>query len=378
MIPVSDELSTGSPRSSRVFAANALGPGTDPETLRTYLWRVLRGPRRARRAGSGSLAGELGDLLFQILFPARLSGSGAGSTSRASPRIRRKMTERHPHVFGGHGGGGRGGSQTGLGAAQAAGVRRRGFLWHDSPLAAGARFRLSHDVAGRGPRFRLGARRRRGGEDRRGARRVARGVRSGKPIRRGARDRRPSLLVVNLARRRASTRSRSAKNQGRFRKRFARVADRARERGDVETSARRSSIRTGRTRRRRRGVLGRRSALLHQLRRPLPGTPLSASVGSSLSASPSSRDTGARSRPRAVLSRPREELAERPVDRGRRRDGVEKDPARHGRKGDLVRAPATEASVVRLSRRNRPRSARTRTTARITRGRLSRPNPCGC
>ncbi len=48
------------------------------------------------------LSGELGDLLFQIVFTAALTEEAGGLTlGEIIDRIRDKMIERHPHVFGG-------------------------------------------------------------------------------------------------------------------------------------------------------------------------------------------------------------------------------------------------------------------------------------
>lgn len=53
------------------------------------------------RADLDALAGELGDLLFQIAFVARLAEEAGGFTA-ADPiaRVAAKMIARHPHVFG--------------------------------------------------------------------------------------------------------------------------------------------------------------------------------------------------------------------------------------------------------------------------------------
>jgi MazG family protein len=74
-----------------------------PETLRTY---VLEECHEVLEAIDGNdpdaLAGELGDLLFQVLFLARIGEErGWFDIGGVADRIARKMTERHPHVFGG-------------------------------------------------------------------------------------------------------------------------------------------------------------------------------------------------------------------------------------------------------------------------------------
>src|SRR5213075_1401783 len=49
----------------------------------------------------GALEGELGDLLFQIVFQCRIgSESGAFDLASVARRIERKLVSRHPHVFG--------------------------------------------------------------------------------------------------------------------------------------------------------------------------------------------------------------------------------------------------------------------------------------
>ena len=90
-----------------------------PETLRTYLleetYEVLSAidelsadgqpPASAdgqHPASADGLRDELGDLLFQILFLARLAEErGWFSIDDVSGRIASKMIDRHPHVFGG-------------------------------------------------------------------------------------------------------------------------------------------------------------------------------------------------------------------------------------------------------------------------------------
>jgi MazG family protein len=74
-----------------------------PETLRTYLLEECYEVLDAIDAGEpGALADELGDLLFQVLFLSRIAEErGWFSISDVAARITRKMVERHPHVFGG-------------------------------------------------------------------------------------------------------------------------------------------------------------------------------------------------------------------------------------------------------------------------------------
>lgn len=74
-----------------------------PETLRTYVLEECHEVLDAIDAQDPeSLADELGDLLFQILFLSRIGEErGWFDIAGVADRIGRKMTERHPHVFGG-------------------------------------------------------------------------------------------------------------------------------------------------------------------------------------------------------------------------------------------------------------------------------------
>ena len=73
------------------------------ETLKTYLLEETYETLAAIDEGSAEpLEGELGDLLFQVFFLARLAQErGWFDIQAVADRITRKMTERHPHVFGG-------------------------------------------------------------------------------------------------------------------------------------------------------------------------------------------------------------------------------------------------------------------------------------
>src|SRR6185503_15866936 len=53
--------------------------------------------------GDEELAGELGDLLLQVVFHADIaSGRGAFTIDDVIARVADKMVRRHPHVFAGH------------------------------------------------------------------------------------------------------------------------------------------------------------------------------------------------------------------------------------------------------------------------------------
>jgi XTP/dITP diphosphohydrolase len=74
-----------------------------PETLKTYLLEECYEVLDAIDSGDpNALADELGDLLFQILFLSRIAEErGSFSIEDVASKISAKMTERHPHVFGG-------------------------------------------------------------------------------------------------------------------------------------------------------------------------------------------------------------------------------------------------------------------------------------
>ncbi|HEV8609581.1 MAG TPA: nucleoside triphosphate pyrophosphohydrolase [Thermoanaerobaculia bacterium] len=74
-----------------------------PETLRTYLLEECYEVLDAIDGGvPAALADELGDLLFQVFFLARIAEErGWFSIADVAGGITRKMIERHPHVFAG-------------------------------------------------------------------------------------------------------------------------------------------------------------------------------------------------------------------------------------------------------------------------------------
>ncbi len=73
------------------------------DSLKTYLLEETYETLAALDEGRPEpLEGELGDLLFQVFFLARLAEErGWFDIDSVAARITRKMTERHPHVFGG-------------------------------------------------------------------------------------------------------------------------------------------------------------------------------------------------------------------------------------------------------------------------------------
>ena len=72
-------------------------------SLKTYLLEETYETLAALDEGRPDpLEGELGDLLFQVFFLARLAEErGWFDIDSVAARITQKMTERHPHVFGG-------------------------------------------------------------------------------------------------------------------------------------------------------------------------------------------------------------------------------------------------------------------------------------
>lgn len=73
------------------------------QTLRTYLLEECHETLAAIDGGDASeLQGELGDLLFQVVFLARIAEeNGWFDLEAVAAAITRKMIDRHPHVFGG-------------------------------------------------------------------------------------------------------------------------------------------------------------------------------------------------------------------------------------------------------------------------------------
>lgn len=207
-----------------------------PETLRTYLLEECHEVLDAIDSGDPTaLADELGDLLFQILFLSRIAQErGSFSIEDVAEKISAKMIERHPHVFGG------------ARAADADSVRqgweRRkqrasgagdplGSLPASLPALASA-YRMTSRAADLGFDWErdadVAAKIEEELAEWREAERSGDGEAEEKEI--------GDLLfsVVNLARRRQiDPESALRRAQARFRRRFARVAERARESGRV-------------------------------------------------------------------------------------------------------------------------------------------------
>ena len=80
-----------------------MGPETDvPRPRRLPPRGMPRALDALAREKWDEVEGELGDLLFEIVFLARLgSETGAFDLGSAARRIHAKMVARHPHVFGG-------------------------------------------------------------------------------------------------------------------------------------------------------------------------------------------------------------------------------------------------------------------------------------
>lgn len=91
------------------LCARLRGPGGCPwdqqqtlQTLRTYLLEEAYEVAESMGAGEPqALAGELGDLLFQIVFVAQLAREqGWFDVDEVCRQVHAKMVRRHPHVFG--------------------------------------------------------------------------------------------------------------------------------------------------------------------------------------------------------------------------------------------------------------------------------------
>ena len=93
--------------------------------LRAYLLEEAHEAAAAIDVGDDAgLAGELGDLLFQVVFVAGLAEErGAFDLASVIDTVEAKMIDRHPHVFG---------------AARPPGVRRSGEILADAAAVRGA------------------------------------------------------------------------------------------------------------------------------------------------------------------------------------------------------------------------------------------------
>ena len=205
-----------------------------PETLRTYLLEECYEVLDAIDAGEpGPLADELGDLLFQVFFLSRIAQErGWFTIADVAGRITRKMIERHPHVF------------DGVAASDAEQVRRGwerrkqrssraadplGTLPASLPALASA-YRMTSRAADLGFDWERDADVAAKIEEELAEWREAEQAGDSQAEEKEIGD----LLfsIVNLARRRAvDPESALRRAQARFRARFAKVADRARESG---------------------------------------------------------------------------------------------------------------------------------------------------
>ena len=80
-----------------------LGPRADPREPQADDDRGgLRGARGIDEGDDAELAGELGDLLLQVVFHAQIAAEERRFTiADVIARVSDKMVRRHPHVFGG-------------------------------------------------------------------------------------------------------------------------------------------------------------------------------------------------------------------------------------------------------------------------------------
>jgi len=205
-----------------------------PETLRTYLLEECYEVLDAIDSGvPEALSDELGDLLFQIFFLSRIAEERRWfAIEDVAGKITRKMTERHPHVFGG-------GSASDAGEVRQGWERRKqrtsgasdplGTLPASLPALAAA-YRMTSRAADLGFDWERDSDVAAKIEEELGEWREAE-----KAGDRGAEENEIGDLlfsIVNLARRRQiDPESALRRAQARFRSRFARVAELARKSG---------------------------------------------------------------------------------------------------------------------------------------------------
>src|SRR5437588_297756 len=107
-------MSMASPACSRfICTCPVSGSGDSPRAISAELANMTNSPARLRPGSGAALDGasgpgegaavreELGDLLFQIIFHARLAAEAGDFTmGEVLDHLARKMIRRHPHVFG--------------------------------------------------------------------------------------------------------------------------------------------------------------------------------------------------------------------------------------------------------------------------------------
>ena len=176
MIRACPRASLGSSLSSRLFDGSARGTASRPPSPSgpTCSKSATKRSTQSTRADPEALADELGR--SPLPDPLSLAHRRGARLVQRADRGRpdpRKMTERHPHVFGGRPRRSAEVRQGGLGETQAPRRRRAEVRSAASGRAPGARDGLPADAPRGGSRIRLGTGRRRRGENRGGARRVA-------------------------------------------------------------------------------------------------------------------------------------------------------------------------------------------------------------
>ena len=215
-----------------------VGPRADPRRrcATTCSRRPTRSTTRSRRGATPELAGELGDLLLQVILHAQLAAeAGVFDMTDVWAAIASKIVRRHPHVFGDAEArtasdvnrqwerikaDERAEAAAGAGDGRRAGAQERPR--RDQPLPARARREPGDAGARREPRLRLAVDRRRARQGPRGGRRARRG-RERRRTGRGAG--RPAVRPGQRRRARRGSRSRArcARANEKFRRRFRHV-----------------------------------------------------------------------------------------------------------------------------------------------------------
>ena len=208
--------------------------------------KPTRSPTRSRRGDLDDLQEELGDLLLQVVFHARMAEEeGSFDFGDVVQAITDKLIRRHPHVFGDNprrvaGDAkelweqikaeeeGRTGRREGAGTAALAGCRSPAARAHARPEAA---------AQGRQGRLRLERPKSGDRQDPRGDGRNRGRDRDGPPGRRGRRSRRLLFAVVNLARHLGVDPEAALRDRPKFERRFAAIEQALAKRGKSPNEA---------------------------------------------------------------------------------------------------------------------------------------------
>ncbi len=112
-------------RESRTAAVRGISSRRSRRSRRTRSKKPTKSPTRSSRAIRTHIRDELGDLLFQVVFHARMAEEqGWFDFDAVATAIHDKLVRRHPHVFAEHRVRDRRGSVGELGRPEGAGTRR--------------------------------------------------------------------------------------------------------------------------------------------------------------------------------------------------------------------------------------------------------------